>query len=227
MNRVITVNRDVSEAARIKAGEFRQMMARQGTLVANLISSPGAGKTTLLATIARRLTSTTRIGVLVGDIATDRDAQRLAPLVPTVQLTTGGACHLELSLVERGWEMLGAPKLDFLFVENVGNLVCPSSHDLGEHLRIVMLSATEGDDKPGKYPKAFRTSHALVINKLDLLQHVPFSVAAATADAQAIQPHLAVFPLSALTGDGIEPWLDFLVEEQRKVTADWVPTSYA
>jgi hydrogenase nickel incorporation protein HypB len=156
--------------------------------------------------------------VLVGDIATDRDAQRLAPLVPAVQLTTGGACHLEWSLVERGWQALGCPTLDFLFIENVGNLVCPSSHDLGEHVRVVVLSTTEGDDKPAKYPKAFRTSHALVINKIDLLPHVPFSIEAASEDARAIQPRLAVWPVCAWHGDGIAAWCDFLDGERHKLS---------
>lgn len=221
MNRVITVNRDVCAATRLKADEFRHMMGQRGTLVVNLISSPGAGKTTLLAALARQLNATARLGVLVGDIATDRDAQRLAPLVPAVQLTTGGACHLELPLVQRGWESLGKPQLDFLFIENVGNLVCPSSHDLGEHLRVVVLSTTEGDDKPGKYPKAFRTSQAMVINKIDLLDHVPFSIAAARADARAIQPKLDVFALSALTGEGIESFCRYLSEERRRLNANF------
>jgi hydrogenase nickel incorporation protein HypB len=221
VTKVIIVNRDVSAVAQLKAEESRNLMAQQGTLVVNLMSSPGAGKTTLLTALARQLNAIARLGVLVGDIATDRDAQRLAQLVPAVQLTTGGACHLELPLVERGWQALGMPQLDFLFIENVGNLVCPSSHDLGEHLRIVLLSTTEGDDKPAKYPKAFRTSHVLVINKIDLLPHVPFSVSAATADAQAIQPNLAVFELSALTGEGIDALCHYLLEKQHKLSANF------
>ena len=163
--RTINVGRNVMSDAFADADALRDRLARRGTLVVNLLASPGAGKTTLLEATARRLANG-RMAVLVGDIATDRDARRLAPLAPTVQLTTGGACHLELPLVERGLAELDEPHVDFLFIENVGNLVCPSSHDLGEHLRVVMLSTTEGDDKPAKYPKAFRTSHALLISKL-------------------------------------------------------------
>src|SRR5690606_23683645 len=142
MSRVITIQRDVLQSAQSQAEAFRQAMARRGTLVVNLLSSPGAGKTSLLAAMAKYWQSRRRMAVLVGDIATDRDAQRLAPLMPTVQLTTGGACHLEWSLVERGFQALPEEKLDFLLIENVGNLVCPSSHDLGEHLRVVLLSTT-------------------------------------------------------------------------------------
>jgi hydrogenase nickel incorporation protein HypB len=227
MSRVITVQRDLQATAQMQADEFRSQMARQDTLVVNLMSSPGSGKTSLLTATAQNLGQTHRIGVLVGDIATDRDAQRLAPLVPTVQLTTGGACHLELPLVLRGLQALAIGELDFLFIENVGNLVCPSSHDLGEHLRVVMLSTTEGDDKPGKYPKAFRTSQALVINKTDLLPHVPFSVEAATADARAIQPKLHVFALSALRGDGIETWCNYLLQERRKLLAAYAESTHS
>lgn len=217
--RIISVHRDVFTAARLQANEFRETMAHQGTLVVNLLSSPGAGKTSLLAATARHWGSRQRMAVLVGDIATDRDAQRLAPYVPTIQLTTGGACHLELSLVERALHALGSQSFEFLFVENVGNLVCPSSHDLGEHLRTVLLSTAEGDDKPGKYPKAFRTSQAMVINKIDLLPHVPFSIEAAIEDARAIQPKLTVWPVCAWHGDGIADWCDYLNEERRKLLA--------
>jgi hydrogenase nickel incorporation protein HypB len=150
------------------------------------------------------------MAVLVGDLATDRDARRLAAHVPAVQLTTGGACHLELPLVQRGLEQLGPLDCEFLFIENVGNLVCPASHDLAEHVRVIVLSTTEGDDKPGKYPKAFRTSQVLVINKLDLLPYVPFSVEAAVADARLIQPALHTVAVSAQNGAGIADWCALL-----------------
>lgn len=212
----ILVHRDVQAAARAAAAEFRRRASRRGTLVVNLISSPGAGKTALLEATARHWPAR-RLGVLVGDLATDRDAQRLAPLVPVVQLTTGGACHLELPLVERGLTELGDPDLEFLFIENVGNLVCPASHDLGEHLRVLLLSVTEGDDKPGKYPKAFRTSRALVISKLDLAPHVPFSLGDAVDDARRIQPDLVSLPLSARSGEGIAAWCEFLDRERQRL----------
>ena len=212
--RTITIARDVQFAAKQTAAESRERFARQGTLVVNLLSSPGSGKTSLLQATARHWQGRHTMAVLVGDIATDRDAQRLTPLVPAVQLTTGGACHLDLALVQRGWEALAIAEVEFLFVENVGNLVCPASHDLGEHLRVIVLSVPEGDDKPAKYPKAFRTSQALVINKTDLLPYVPFSLAQATEDAHLIQPQLEVFPVAALHDHGIEAWCAYL-ERQR------------
>jgi hydrogenase nickel incorporation protein HypB len=215
--RTITIARDVQAVAKQSAAELRERFARQGTLVVNVLSSPGSGKTTLLQATARCWQGRRSMAVLVGDIATDRDAQRLTPLVPAVQLTTGGACHLDLALVQRGWDTLAAPDVEFLFVENVGNLVCPASHDLGEHLRVIVLSVPEGDDKPAKYPKAFRTSQALVINKTDLLPYVPFSVERATADARLVQPHLDVFATSALQGSGIEAWCEYLEQARKRL----------
>jgi hydrogenase nickel incorporation protein HypB len=214
---VITVERDLLADAQSQAANVRESMTARGTLVVNVMASPGAGKTTLLAATADALRDQVRVAVLVGDIATDRDARRLAAHAPAVQLTTGGACHLDVGLVERGWRALGAPDVDILFVENVGNLVCPASHDLGEHLRVVLLSVAEGDDKPAKYPKAFRTSHALAITKSDLLPHVPFDVARAVAEARRIQPDLAVFEMSALTGAGLSAWCEYLIAEQRRL----------
>lgn len=210
MTRILTVHRDLHERARLAADEFRAALAARGTLVVNLFSSPGSGKTSLLVALAQHWQGAQRAGVLVGDIATNRDAERLAPHLPAVQLTTGGACHLELALVERGWQTLNLAALDFLFIENVGNLVCPAAHDLGEHLRVVMLSTTEGDDKPAKYPKAFATSQALVISKTDLLPLVPFSVAAAVQDATALQPQLRAWPVSAQTGSGVAEFCEYL-----------------
>jgi hydrogenase nickel incorporation protein HypB len=206
------VRRDVAAEQAADAAEQRQQLAQRGTLVVNLVSSPGAGKTSLLEATARRLASQLRIAVLVGDLETDRDAQRLTPLAPTAQLTTGGACHLELPLVRRGLAALGNPDLDLLFIENIGNLVCPASHDLGEHLRVVLASTTEGDDKPGKYPKMFRTSQAMVVTKTDLLPYVPFSLEAVASDARRIQPQLRVLPVCALNGSGIDAWCDYLLE---------------
>jgi hydrogenase nickel incorporation protein HypB len=214
---VITVRRDVQATAKGHAEEFRQRMQQQGTLVVNLLSSPGSGKTSLLAATADCFLDRFRCAVLVGDIATDRDAQRLAAHVPVVQLTTGGACHLEYPLIEQGWRALGEPEVDFLFLENIGNLVCPASHDLGEHLRVLLLSTTEGDDKPAKYPKAFRTSHALVVSKVDLLPYVPFCIERAILDARSVQPHLAVFPTSTHPASGLEEWCEYLLEQRRQL----------
>ena len=215
IHRRVTVRRDVQLEAKADATAERERMTRQGTLVVNLVSSPGAGKTSLLVETAKYWNGQYSSAVLVGDLETDRDSERLSPWMPAAQLTTGGACHLQLSLVRRGLEALGDPRVDFLFIENVGNLVCPASHDLGEHVRVVLLSVTEGDDKPGKYPKMFRSSQALVITKMDLLPHVPFRAEAAIADAYAIQPDLTALNVSAITGDGIANWCQFL-EKSRK-----------
>jgi hydrogenase nickel incorporation protein HypB len=216
---VVIVERDVLAKSRASAAEFRGERSTAGTLVVNLVSSPGAGKTSLLAATARHWSGRHSLAVLVGDLATDRDAQRLAPLVEVVQMTTGGACHLELPLVERAFQQLVRPEVDFLFVENVGNLVCPAAHDLGEHMRVVLLSVTEGDDKPGKYPKMFRTSGALVISKTDLLPYVPFSLDAAASDARRIQPQLPVLPLSAQQGTGVDAWCSFLEQSRTRMLA--------
>lgn len=210
--RTISVQRDIQAEAKRRAAEQRDEFSRRGTLVVNLVSSPGAGKTSLLEATARFWSGTRRMAVLVGDLATERDADRLRPLVPVQQLTTGGACHLELALVQRGLQQLPAEDYDFLFIENIGNLVCPASHDLAEHVRVALLSVPEGDDKPGKYPKMFRTSDAVVISKTDLLPYVPFSVDAAIADARQIQPRLRAFTVCSRTSEGIEEWCRYLDE---------------
>lgn len=204
--RTIEVNRDVQAERKQAAAEARDAFTRNGTLVINLVSSPGAGKTSLLEATAKYWKGRRRMAVLVGDIATERDADRLAPFTPVRQLTTGGACHLELELVQRGLAQLPSDDYEFLFIENIGNLVCPASHDLAEHLRVVLLSTTEGDDKPGKYPKMFRTSHAMMITKTDLLPYVPFSAEAAIEDALRIQDNLHVLHSCAIRNEGIEDW---------------------
>lgn len=213
----LTVNQDIQVEKKRRAAEQRDDFTRRGTFVVNLVSSPGAGKTSLLETTAKHWNGARRMAVLVGDLATERDADRLRPFTPVEQLTTGGACHLELSLVQRGLRQLPDDEYEFLFIENIGNLVCPASHDLAEHLRVAVLSVTEGDDKPGKYPKMFRTSDALIISKTDLLPYVPFSVDAAVADAKQIQPNLQTFSLCATSGAGIAGWCRFLDESRTRM----------
>lgn len=215
--KTVTVGKDVRAERQAAAEQFRNRMAGQGTLVVRLLSSPGAGKTTLLQQTAQRLSSDYSVGILVGDVETERDAERLAPYAPSVQITTGGACHLEIPLVIGALPRLGDRAFDFLFIEDIGNLICPASHDLGEHLRVILLSATEGDDKPGKYPKAFRTGQVALLTKTDLLPYVPFSPEAAEADARRIQPDLTVMRVSALTGEGVRDWCDFLVGSRQKL----------
>jgi len=210
----VNVKRDLKREREDAAEAFRNRMTAQGTYVVRLLSSPGAGKTTLLQQTAERLGRDYSVGILVGDVETERDAERLAPYAPTRQITTGGACHLELPLIERHLPQLGDTPFDFLLIEDVGNLICPASHPLGEHLRVIVLSTTEGDDKPGKYPKAFRTSDVAVLSKLDLLPHVPFSVARATEDALCVQPNLTIIPLCSLTGEGLDAWCRLLTDRR-------------
>jgi hydrogenase nickel incorporation protein HypB len=224
----ITIGTDVLAERRAAAEKFRRRLAERDTLVVQLVSSPGAGKTALLEAMARHWGATRRMGVLVGDLETDRDYQRLAPLMPAAQITTGGACHLELPLIERVLPALGDGPFDFLFIEDVGNLVCPASHDVGHHRRVILLSVTEGDDKPGKYPKAFRTSQALVVTKTDLLPHVPFSIVTATSDAHRIQPALEVFPVCAPASAGVAAWCDYMdIQRQQIVNRPQVVQSAA
>ena len=213
----IDVRKDLRAERHQAAEAFRQRMTEAGTFVVRLLSSPGAGKTTLLQKTAEILTRSFSVGILVGDVETERDAERLRPYAPSLQITTGGACHLELPLVERALPKLGTRAWDFLFIEDVGNLICPASHELGEHLRVIVLSTTEGDDKPGKYPKAFRTSQAVVLSKTDLLPYVPFSLEKAEADARLIQPDLTFFSLSALRDEGIDAWCEFLQQRRAAV----------
>ena len=192
------------------AAAIRAELEGRGILVVNLMSSPGAGKTTLLERIADRLRGRLKIAVIEGDIETERDAERIrAKGVPAWQITTGGACHLEAKMVGKILPLV-PPDTAILFIENVGNLVCPASYDLGERLRLVLLSTPEGDDKPKKYPKAFTTAQALVLTKADLLPVLPFDVAKVKAEALDLNPRLEVFITSAVTGEGLDDLLAYL-----------------
>jgi hydrogenase nickel incorporation protein HypB len=214
---VVNVNKDIRARQLAAAEGFRQRMTEQGTLIVRLLSAPGSGKTSLVQATLRQLPESCSAAVMVGDVETNRDAERLAPFAPTVQITTGGACHLEIDLVERALADLPRQRFDFLFIEDVGNLICPASHSLGEHQRVIVLSTPEGDDKPGKYPKAFRTSDVLVINKIDLLPHVSFSIGKAEEDALRVQPCLRTFHISSLYGTGLVEWCDFLRLHQQNL----------
>jgi len=186
------------------AAEIRAKLAAQGIFAVNLLSSPGSGKTTLLEKLGGRLRDRFQVGAIEGDIETERDAERIrAQGVPAWQITTHGACHLEARMVGRVLADVAAD-LDFLFIENVGNLVCPASFDLGESERWVLLSSPEGDDKPVKYPEAFLSANALVLTKADLLPYVPFDVDRARREALFINPRLRVFVTSAVTGQGLD-----------------------
>ena len=195
-----------------------------GAVALNLISSPGSGKTTLLEHTIEALKGEIHIGVIEGDIETERDADRIrAKGVPVIQLTTGGACHLDAAMTHKGFHRLqkepGGQDIELLFIENVGNLVCPATFDLGEHERVVLVSVPEGPDKPAKYPKAFTSSQTFVITKTDLLPYFDFPVAEATGDALRLNPHLRTMDLSSTSGAGMEKWLDYLRELVHKMRA--------
>ncbi len=195
----------------------REHFDETGIVALNLISSPGSGKTTLLEHTIDALKGEINIGVIEGDIETERDAERIrAKGVPVIQLTTGGACHLDAAMTHKGFHRLekedGGQTIELLFIENVGNLVCPSTFDLGEHERVVLVSVPEGPDKPAKYPKAFISSQTFVVSKTDLLPHFDFPVAEAIGDALHLNPHLRTMDLSATTGEGMETWLNYLRE---------------
>lgn len=193
------------------AEDIRKKLTDKGILTINLLSSPGAGKTTLLESISSDLSPGYKMAVIEGDIETERDAERIrAKGIQAWQIMTGGACHLEAKMIGKLFPEI-PPDLDFLFIENVGNLVCPASFDLGENIRCVLLSTPEGDDKPKKYPKAFTTSDCLVINKSDLIPHLPFNIERAQKEALEINPRLKVFITSALTGSGVKEFTDFLI----------------
>jgi hydrogenase nickel incorporation protein HypB len=211
----VNVREKVLAANAAAAGVLRASFRDAGTLVVNLISSPGSGKTTLLEATARRLRSRLRLGGLDGDIATDRDAERLRRAgIPARQILTGGACHLdarqiEAALAEEGERLAG---LDVLLIENVGNLICPTSYDLGEDFKIALLSVTEGDDKPFKYPAIFAKAAVTILTKADLLPHVDFDLAAVVRQIEALNPTARVLVASARTGQGMDAWYSLLEE---------------
>jgi hydrogenase nickel incorporation protein HypB len=196
------------------AGEVRARLARAGVPAFNLVSSPGSGKTLLLEKTLVVLGDELRMAVVAGDVQTSNDAERLARhtgrLVQAVM--TGGACHMDARQVSEALDAIDLEDTDLLFIENVGNLVCPASWDVGETAKIVVFSVTEGEDKPLKYPKMFRMAAYAVLNKIDLLPHVPFDVEQAVAFARQVNPDLRFFRTSALTGEGLDEWFGFLRE---------------
>ncbi|MGC2634970.1 MAG: hydrogenase nickel incorporation protein HypB [Candidatus Cybelea sp.] len=198
------------------AARLRGRFAESGTFVVNMLSSPGSGKTTLLEQTLRRLSSTYRVGALVGDQATANDSERLARSgAPVRQITTGAECRLDAEMIAKalaGWDATG---LDALFIENVGNLICPAEYDLGEDLRVVLLSVTEGEDKPLKYPLAFNSSQLAVVTKSDIADAVGYDRAAARRSIEQVNPGMTVLELSARTGDGVEAWMTFIEERIR------------
>lgn len=202
--KVLTKN---DEAARALRTRFHEA----GVCVISLVSSPGSGKTAFLERMLSTLKANYRVAALVGDLATDNDAVRLARSgAPVKQICTGTVCHLDASMVGRALEDWSLPDLDFLFIENVGNLVCPSSYDLGENARAVLLSVTEGEDKPLKYPSIFQTADAAIITKIDLAEAVEFDLAAAHKSVNAIRPGIPIFECSTKTGQGLDRLLEWI-----------------
>jgi hydrogenase nickel incorporation protein HypB len=209
--RIIEVRQNVLKQNDVIAHALRQRFHDAGVFVVSLVSSPGAGKTALLEKTLTLLRQRFRVAALVGDLATENDAVRLArSQAPVKQIVTGTVCHLEAAMVQNaleGWVLDG---LDFLFIENVGNLVCPSSYDLGEDLRLVLMSVTEGEDKPLKYPTIFNSADVAVITKIDLAEAVEFNAEAANRSIQAVRSGMAVLNVSAKSGDGMKEFLGFL-----------------
>ena len=219
MERISIEKKVLSENDRM-AQSLRGRFEQGGVLVLNCISSPGSGKTSLLERTLEAFPRDMRVAVLTGDIQTDNDARRLARFgFPVRQITTAGACHLDARMVERALEDWRLEDLELLFIENVGNLVCPASYDLGEAAKIVVLSVTEGEDKPLKYPSIFFKSSLLVLNKIDLLPHVPFQIAEARENARMVHPEIEIVEVSCTTGEGLDAWAAWLAKQREQVRA--------
>ena len=203
----------------LKANDFvadiiRKQMLDTKTLLINVTSSAGSGKTTLLEKTAEKLKNQLNMAVMVGDLETERDAERIRKTgIYALQIVTGGICHLEAQMVHQVLPQYDLDKIDILFIENVGNLVCPSSFDLGEDFRVTLMATTEGDDKPRKYPKMFLTSDMMLVTKSDLLPHLPFSVDAVVKDAKEVNNELEVIEISSLKDEGIDLWCQWLLKK--------------
>ncbi len=214
---VITIERKVLEKNDEIAGQNRAFFAERDVFVINLVSSPGSGKTSILERTLERLRHKVKIAVIEGDVQTCLDAQRVAQYsVPTVQIVTRGGCHLEANLIRDALQNIDLKDIQLLIIENVGNLVCPANYDLGEAMKIVVVSTTEGDDKPLKYPGMFRTSYVLIINKVDLLPYVNCDLEILKRNALQISPSLRVFETSCTTNEGIAEWCNWLLAQLKK-----------
>ena len=210
--RLVEVRKNVLKQNDLAARALREEFRAAGVFVVSLVSSPGSGKTAFLERTLTELRQNYRVAALVGDLATENDAIRLArSQAPVKQITTGTLCHLEAAMVQGALEGWHLNQLDFLFVENVGNLVCPSSYDLGENLRLVLISVTEGEDKPLKYPTIFNSADVAVVTKMDLAPAVEFDSDSAYRNIQAVRPGMRVLKVSAKTGDGMQEYLSYLM----------------
>ena len=204
----------------LKANDFVARAIRErlpGLLVINICSAPGSGKTTLMQETGKLLKNKLNMAVLVGDPETERDAIRMKEAgINALQIVTGGMCHIEAQMVFQALDHINLDAVDVLFIENVGNLVCPAAFDLGEDYRVTIVSCTEGDDKPKKYPRMFLTSEMMLVSKADLLPYVPFSVDAVTKDARDINADLEVITISSINGDGLEQWCNWLMQKVKQ-----------
>ncbi|MBW2272526.1 MAG: hydrogenase nickel incorporation protein HypB [Deltaproteobacteria bacterium] len=210
MNRV-EFRKKILAANDAEAAMLNEKFAATGTFVVDLVSSPGSGKTSLLEATALQLADSVRVGCVVGDIATELDAQRLRNAgLPAHQIVTGGACHLDARLVREGLETAGFGELDLLFIENVGNLVCPASYALGDDVKVALLSVAEGHDKPFKYPAIFARADVSLITKIDLLPHVDFDIAVAREQIRSLNPDAEILEISTRAGKGIDAWCRLL-----------------
>jgi hydrogenase nickel incorporation protein HypB len=218
--RLVEVRKNVLKQNDVIARALRERFRKAGVFVVSLVSSPGSGKTAFLEKILTLMRPSHRVAALVGDLATENDAARLSrSQVPVKQITTGTLCHLEAAMVERALEGWDLDELDFLFIENVGNLVCPSSYDLGEDLRLVLLSVTEGEDKPLKYPTIFNSADVAIVTKIDLAEAVEFDWRATLRNIQAVRPGMQVFKVSAKTEEGLSGYIEFLKQRARERSA--------
>jgi len=207
----IKVVRNILEANEVIASQSRAIFAEKGIYVLNLMGSPGAGKTTLLEQTVEHLKDKNRIAVIEGDIATSRDAERIAHhAIPAVQINTGGACHLDGNMVRGALKEFDLNQIDVLIVENVGNLVCPAEFNIGENDKVMIISVTEGDDKPQKYPLMFQVSTVLLLNKIDLLPYLDFDMERFQGDALKVNPKLKIMAISCKTGEGLETWFEWI-----------------
>ena len=214
----LNLNRSLMEKNALLAERNRGFFHAKKLLVLNVVSSPGSGKTTFIRETAAKLGGSLRVGVIVGDLATDNDAARLRTAgIPVVQITTGTVCHLDADMISKAAAQLDLDKLDVLVIENVGNLVCPADYDLGEDLRVVLISVTEGEDKPLKYPPMFHSANVAVVTKNDMATAAGFNRDQALANLNRVSHHAHIFELSAKTGEGMQAWLDYLLEQNTKV----------
>lgn len=210
----IKIMKNILDRNQNKANEVRSLLALKGVLMVNIISSPGAGKTTLLERTCEELGTKFRIGVIEGDITTDRDARRLKKYnIPIVVINTEGGCHLDSHSISKVMDLFDLDNLDLLFVENVGNLICPSQFDLGETFKLAVVSTTEGDDKPAKYPMLFREAKAVLLNKIDLIPYTNFNYDNFRADLSKINAQIPLFEVSCTRGDGLRGWYEWISDQ--------------